>query len=63
MLALSAPFLALSWVWTKIPSVTARVVGFYSKAAKWDYRRTLAILLAVAGILFLWLAFFAPPGL
>lgn len=63
LVALAAPFVALAWVWTKIPSVTARVVGFYSKAAEWDYRRTLAILLAVAGILFLWLAFFAPRGL
>lgn len=63
LVALAAPFLALAWIWTKIPSVTARVVGFFSKAATWDYRRTLAILLAVAGILFLWLAFFAPRGL
>lgn len=63
LVALAAPFLVLAWVWTKIPSVTARIVGFYSKAAVWDYRRTLAVLLAVAGILFLWLALFAPRGL
>lgn len=63
LIALAAPFLTLAWVWTKIPSVTARVVGFYSKAAEWDYRRTLAILLALAGLLFLGLGLFAQRGL
>ncbi|PPG35390.1 hypothetical protein C5E10_04025 [Pseudoclavibacter sp. RFBG4] len=63
LLALAAPFLTLAWVWTKIPSLAARVVGFYSRAADWDYRRTLAILLVLAGLLFLWLGIFAPRGL
>lgn len=58
--ALAAPFLAVAWVWSRIPKLSDRITHFYASAQGWDYRIALTVLLAATGAFFLWLAFFDP---
>lgn len=62
LVALAAPFFALAWVWSRVPRLTARITDFYARARTWDYRRLLAILLGIVGLLFFALALFVHRG-
>lgn len=63
LIGLAAPFVALVWVWSRMPTLTERVTGFYAKAMAWDYRGALMVLLLLAAVLFLGLAVFGYRGL
>lgn len=59
LIALVGPFLALAAIWSRIPALSARVTGVYTRLTQGDYRWVSAALLAVAGLVFLGVAIFA----
>lgn len=50
LIALVAPFIAIAWLWTKLPRLSHRVTDLYSAAMHKDYRIAIAVLLLAAGV-------------
>ncbi len=59
LIALIGPFIALAWLWSRFPAVSARVADFYAGAMRWDYRWASVAILAVTGLVSIALGLFA----
>ena len=62
LVALVSPFLLLSWTWAKFPVSNSKLTQAYTRVLAADYRFAIAVLFAVAGLIFLALVVLRPAA-
>lgn len=59
LVALGGPYFALAWVWHRFPRASQKISNAYTRALRWDYRSTLAVIFAISGAGFIVFALLA----
>ncbi|MDX2376535.1 hypothetical protein M4I32_06955 [Microbacterium sp. LRZ72] len=59
LLALVGPFVALAWLWSRVPTLSGRVTGLYARLMRTDYRWASAAILGAGGLVFIGLGLVA----
>ena len=59
LVALVGPFLALAWLWSRLPGISGRVSALYARAMHTDFRWASAAVLVAGGLVFIGLGIFA----